>query len=129
LVENKVVKGFLGRFTYFPPKQGGNAMEGSRTMDGMTPEEIAEVQRMHDVMLKAMDREIWQLAQFMGTRRDDQLFGAAEFSLREKALRMGAQALEATVNDRKKRGTRAAVSSAPTAAKTRVSSGGGPERS
>lgn len=104
-------------------------MEGSRTMDGMTPEEIAEVQRMHDVMFKAMDREIWQLAQFMVARRDDQLFGAAEFSVREKALRMGAQALEATVNDRKKRGTRAAVLSVPTAAKTRVSSGGGPERS
>ncbi len=101
-------------------------MEGSQTMDGRTQEEIAEVQRIHDVILKAMDREIWQLAQFMVTRRDDQLFGAAEFSLREKALRMGAQALEATVNDRKKRGTRAAVSSVPTAAKTRVSSGGGP---
>ena len=104
-------------------------MDGSRTMDGITPEENAEVQRMHDVILKAMDREIWQLAQFMVTRRDDQLFGAAEFTLREKALRMGAQALEATVNDRKKRGTRGAVSSVPTAARTRVSSDGGPARS
>jgi hypothetical protein len=98
-------------------------------MDGMTPEEIAEVQRMHDVILTAMDREIWQLAQFMVTRRDDQLFGAAEFTLREKALRMGAQALEATVNDRKKGGTRAAVSFVPTAARTRVSSNGGPGKS
>jgi len=100
-------------------------MEGSQTIDGMTPEELAEVQRIHDVMLKAMDREIWQLAQFMVTRRDDQLFGEAEFTLREKALRMGVQALEATVNDRKKGGTRAAARSAPVAAKTRVSSGGG----
>jgi hypothetical protein len=84
---------------------------------------------VHDVILKAMDREIWQLAQFMVTRRDDQLFGAAEFTLRERALRMGAQALEATVNDRKKRGIRGAVSSVPTAAAMRVSSGGGPGRS
>ena len=64
-------------------------MEDCRKTDGMTPEEIAEVQRMHDVILRAMDREIWQLAQFMVTRRDDQLFGAAESTLREKALRMG----------------------------------------
>ena len=43
-------------------------MQGSHTVDGMTPEEVAEVQRMHNVMLRAMDRELWQLAQFMVTR-------------------------------------------------------------
>jgi hypothetical protein len=100
-------------------------MDSSRTLDGITPEENAEVQRIHDVILKAMDREIWQIAQFMVTRRDDQLFGSAEFTLREKALRMGAKALETTVNDRKKRGTKGAVSSVPTVARTRVSSDGG----
>ena len=76
-------------------------MEGSHRVAGMTPEKLAEVQRVHDVMLKAMDQEIWQMAEFVVTRQDDQLFGETEFTLREKALRMGAQALEATVNDRK----------------------------
>jgi hypothetical protein len=57
-------------------------MDGFRTMDGMTPEENAEVQRMDDVILKAMDREIWQLAQFMVIRRDYHLFWVAEFTLR-----------------------------------------------
>ena len=42
-----------------------------------------------------------RMAEFVLTRQDDQLFGETEFTLREKALRMGAQALEATVNDRK----------------------------
>jgi hypothetical protein len=100
-------------------------MEGSHTVDGMTPEELTEVQRIHDVVLKALDKDIWQLAQFMATRRDDQLFGETEFTLRDKALRMGAQALAATVNDRKKRGIKAAASSAPIADKTPASSGGG----
>ena len=104
-------------------------MEDARLLDGMTPEELAEVQRVHDVMLKAMDRELWQLAQFMVTRRDDQLFGETEFTVRDKVLRMGAQALEATVDDRKKRGTKGAASSAPTAARTRVSLAGGREPS
>lgn len=104
-------------------------MEDARTMDEMTPEELAEVQRIHDVILKAMDKDIWQVARYMVTRRDDQLFGETEFTLREKALRMGAQALQATVNDRKKRATKAAAPSVPIAAKTRVSSAGGHEPS
>ncbi len=104
-------------------------MDGLDTTDGMTPEEVAEVRRVHDVMLRAMDQEIWRMAQLMVTRRDDQLFGETEFTLREKALRMGAQALEATVNDRKKRGIQAAASSALTAAETRVSLAGGGGRS
>jgi hypothetical protein len=99
-------------------------MEGARTMDDMTTEELAEVQRVHDVVLNAMDKDIWQVARYLVTRRDDQLFGETEFALREKALRMGAQALQATVDDRKKRATKAAAPSVPIAAKTRVFSAG-----
>ncbi len=90
-----------------------------------TPEELAEVQRVHDVLSKAMDRELWQIAELMVGKRDDQLFGETEFVLRDKVLRMGAQALEATVNDRKKGGTKAAAWSAQIAAATHVSSAGG----
>jgi hypothetical protein len=90
-----------------------------------THEKLAEVQRVHDVLSKAMDREIWQIAELMVGKRDDQLFGETEFALRDKVLRMGAQALQATVDDRKKGGTRVAALSAQTAAKTRVSSAGG----
>ena len=100
-------------------------MEGRHQIAGITPEKSEEVQRVHDVMLKAMEQEIWRMAEFMVTRRDDQLFGETEFALRDKALRMGAQALEATVNDRKKRGTRAAASSVPTVAETGGLSAGG----
>ena len=100
-------------------------MEGSDARDGMTPEELTEVQRIHDVVLKALDKDIWQVAQLMATKRDDQLFGETEFQLREKALQMGAKALEATVNDRKKRGTKAAASPAPVVVKTHASLGGG----
>jgi hypothetical protein len=100
-------------------------MNRTQTIEGLTPEELAEVQRFHDVLLKAMDREIWQIAELMVGKRDHQLFGKTEFTLREKMLRMGAQVLQATVNDRKKGGIKAAASPAPTAAKTRGSSAGG----
>ena len=104
-------------------------MDDSREMDGMTPKELAEVQRVHDVMLKAMDQEIWQMARCVVTKRDDQLFGQTEFTLREKVLRMGAQALEASVNDRKKRAAKAAATFALTAVKVRGSLGGESEPS
>lgn len=100
-------------------------MAHTQMIDGRRPEELAEVQRIHDLLLKAMDREIWQIAELMVGKRDDQLFGKTEFTLREKVLQMGAQALQATVNDRKKRGIKAAASPAPIAARTRVSSAGG----
>ncbi len=100
-------------------------MADTQMVDGRTPEELAEVQRVHDVLLNAMDRELWRIAELMVGKRDDQLFGQTEFTLRETALRMGAQALQATVNDRKKRGIKGAASSAPTAAGTPVSLAGG----
>ena len=56
-------------------------MDGSHVVDGMTLEELAEVQRIHDVVLKALDKDVWQLAQFIVTRREDQLFGETEFTL------------------------------------------------
>ena len=99
-------------------------MEDARAVEGMTPEELAEVQRIHDVVLKAMEKDIWQMARLLATRRDDQLFGQTEFTLREKALRMGARALSAAIEDRKKRGTKAAATFVPTAAKAHVSSDG-----
>ena len=99
-------------------------MEDAQLMDGMASEDLAEEQPIHDVMLKAVEKDIWQLAQFMVTRRDDQLFGETEFTVRDKALRMGAQALQATVNDRKKRATKVPALSVPIVAKTRDSSAG-----
>ena len=96
-------------------------MDDSREMDDMTPKESAELQRVYDVMVKAMEREMWQLARFMVTRRDEELLGPTEFTVREKVLRAGAQALEVTINDRKKGGTKATASPVPTAAKTHAS--------
>ena len=84
-----------------------------------TPEELTELQRVHDVVLGAMDQEAWKIAELMVAKRDDQLFGETEFTLRDKVLRAGAKALEATVNDRKKRATKAAAPSAQTAANRR----------
>ena len=94
-----------------------------------TSEELAEVQRVHDLMLKAMDQEAWRMAELMVGKRDDQLFGKTEFALRDMVHQLGAKVLEATVNDRKKGGIKAAASSAQTVPKTHASTVGKSERS
>ena len=96
-------------------------MDGLPMDADLSPEEAAEVQRVFEVMRKATEAEVWRMARLMVSKKDHELFGRTEFQLRDHLLRMGAQALEATVNDRKKGGTKVAATSAPTAARTRDS--------
>jgi len=59
-------------------------MEDARWVEDMTPEELAEVQRIHDVMSKALEKDIWRMARWMATRRDDQLLGGNRICLAGK---------------------------------------------
>jgi hypothetical protein len=112
------------RFTYFPVEKEGVAMEGLPVLEDLTPEEAAEVQRVYGLLRKATEQELWELARLMVSKPDSQLFGRTEFEIRDRVLRMGAEALQATVDDRKKGGTKAAAGPVRSVAKTRVSSSG-----
>ena len=89
-----------------------------------TSEELAERQRIHDLVATVMDQEAWRIADLFVGKRDDQLFGKTEFALRDIVHRVGAMVLEATVNDRKKGGTKAVASSAQSVQNTHVSTVG-----
>ena len=90
-----------------------------------TPEELAEVQRVYDLLTKAIKKDLWQMAETMVSKRDDQLLGKNEFTIRDIAHRAGAHVIEATIDDRKKKAdTKAPASAAQTVAKTRSSSNG-----
>ena len=104
-------------------------MDDSRIWDDRATEELAEVQRMEEVIWNAMRNEVRKLAQLMVSKRSDQLFGETEFTIRDIVLRAGARAIEATVNDRKKGGIKVPASSANAAAKTRNSTVGASEPS
>lgn len=99
-------------------------MDGTRASEELTPEASAEVQRVYGLLREATDAEHWRLAELMVSKKDGELFGRTEFQIRDHLLRMGALALEATVNDRKKGGTKVAASPVPTAARTPSSKGG-----
>jgi hypothetical protein len=78
-----------------------------RTTDfDLTPEQIADAERIYQVLREATEDGHWRMAQLLASRRDDRLFGQTEYELRDLAHRTGAKAIQAALDGRKKGGTR-----------------------
>jgi hypothetical protein len=73
----------------------------------LTPEQEAEAKRLAETILTKTRDELLQIARLLVSKRDDQLFGETEFQVRDLVHRIGAGALEAAVNERKKGATKA----------------------
>jgi hypothetical protein len=84
-------------------------MEGLALECDNRAEELAETEQMIGVVTKAMQGEIRKFAELLVSKEDKDLLGRGEFELRGILMQAGARALEAAINDRKKRGTKAAV--------------------
>jgi len=111
-------------------------MDGRTCPEGLSPEQFAEAQRVFEVTEQAVADEMWRMSCLMAGQKHGEMFGQAEFQLRDHVLRIGAITLEAAVNERRKKGvTTAAASLAPASttaspvATTRSSSIGGRKRS
>jgi hypothetical protein len=104
-------------------------MDGRWTVEGLTPEQLAEAERYFEVMKKATEADLWRIACLMAGKPDDQLLGRTEFEVRDQVLRIGAEALQTAVKGRKKGGTKGAASSVLNAGPMPDSSGGGKRRS
>jgi hypothetical protein len=83
----------------------------------LTSEQEAEAQRLYRLLQKACDDDLLQMARLLASKPNHQLLGATEFELRERVLQIGAKAVEAALDERKKGGTRTPALPAPTAAK------------
>jgi hypothetical protein len=103
-------------------------MEGLQMKDNLLTEEQAEVQRVKEVVMKAIEGDVEKVARLIASKADGELFGKTEFDLRDLVHRLGSHALEATVDDRKKGGTRAAAQVAQTATVLPALWGGGRKR-
>ena len=101
-------------------------MEGLQANNRAITEEQTEVERVKEVMMKAIGGELTEIARLMVSKGDGELFGKTEFELRDLVHRLGRNALEATVDDRKKGGTKAAPHLAQTAASRPGLWSGGP---
>ena len=72
----------------------------------LTPEQIADAERIYQTLREATADEHWRMAQLLASKRDDQLFGQTEYEVRDLVHRTGAKAIQAALEGRKKGGTK-----------------------
>jgi len=79
-------------------------MDGYPCPEGMSPEQYAQAQRIMEVTEDAFREERWRMACLLASKQDHELFGRTEFEVRDHVHRMGAGALQAAANERRKKG-------------------------
>lgn len=72
----------------------------------LTPEQIAEAERIYEELHRSSEDEHWRIAQLLASKPDSQLFGATEHQVRDLVHEVGAEAMRAAAEGRKKGGTR-----------------------
>lgn len=80
----------------------------------LTPAQEHEAQALATKLQKAAKEDLLQLARLLVSKRTEELFGQTEFEVRDRVLRIGAQAYELYLRE-KKTATKAAASSVPAA--------------
>jgi hypothetical protein len=79
--------------------------KGSSSLQ-LTPEQEAEAQRLADSIAVKTKEELLQITRLLVSKQDHEFFGQTEFEVRDLVHKIGARAIEAAVNERKKRGTK-----------------------
>jgi len=82
----------------------------------LTPEQEQEAQVLVAQLQEAAKEDLLQLARLLVSKRTEELFGQTEFEVRDRVLRIGAQAYELHLRE-KKTATKAAASNVPAAAR------------
>ena len=96
------------------------------TRTELTAEQRAEARRIRQALLEAATEDLDELAELLASTDDTNTFGATEFTVRDIVLRVGAQAIQAALEQRKKGGTTGPAEPVPTATKRPSSSAGSP---
>ena len=72
----------------------------------LTPDQKAEAQRIFDALQAPFLDEARRIAELLAGKADAQLLGKTEFEVRDAVHRLGAAALQAALDGRKKGGIR-----------------------
>ncbi len=71
----------------------------------LTTEQEVEAQRLADTLALKTRGELLQIARLLVSKMDRELLGQTEFQVRDLVHQIGAQALQAALDERKKGGT------------------------
>jgi SpoVK/Ycf46/Vps4 family AAA+-type ATPase len=88
-----------------------------------------EADRIFTILKQTTEADLKALARLLASKADRELLGATEFAVRDRVLRIGAQALETALAERKKGVTTAPAGPARTAGRRPSSSAGSPSGS
>jgi hypothetical protein len=72
----------------------------------LTPEQRDEADRIKQRLLAVVEDEIQGIAELLASRPDRQILGETEFRVRDRVHKIGARAIEAALDERKKGATR-----------------------
>ncbi len=70
----------------------------------LSAEQEALAQRIYEKLRAKMDEELLSMARLMASKQDHEIFGPGEFELRDKLNDVGAKIVEASANERAKKG-------------------------
>jgi hypothetical protein len=70
----------------------------------LTPEQQAEAERIEDILMAKARAEVRHMARLLASKSNRELLGRTEFQIRDACHRLGAHALDAALEQRKKRG-------------------------
>jgi hypothetical protein len=99
------------------------------TQPALTPEQKAESDRIFAALQQTAVDDLRALADLLATKDDSNTFGATEYTVRDIALGIAAEALQSALGGRKRGGATAPPTSAPTAARRPSSIAGEPSPS
>lgn len=95
----------------------------------LSPEQRNEADRIKQRLLAVVEDELQGIAELLASKPDRQILGEAEFQVRDRVLKIGAQAIETALDERKKGATRGPAPAARPATAPASSSGGRIDRS
>ena len=106
------------------PKSAKSTKPARRPAESRTPEQQADAAALHAVMMEAIGDDLAALSALLATKTDATFFGATEFQVRDLVHALGAKAIQAAVDAKKKRATTAVPDPAPPAANRPSSNAG-----
>lgn len=89
--------------------------------DELSLNEAEELERIVEIVLASVEKDVREMAHLMVTKKKDKILGQAEFEVRDITHKIGARVLQATVEVRKKGGTKGRAQAVPTVTKPRNS--------
>ncbi len=72
----------------------------------LTAEQEAEAQRLAQILMEKTTQEVLNITRLLVSKDDRDLLGETEFQVRDLVHRIGAQAIQTAVNERKKGATK-----------------------